>query len=318
MAANQVQMIQNLIQVIEENIRQELDLDLIAEKTGFSKFYVHRLFRALTGMSMMAYVRGRRLTLSLSDLINTRLNIIDIALRYHFSHEQSYIRAFKKQFHITPAQYRRSHGELPIVEKFDTAHLYGTEQGLLSAPHMCMIPEFYLQGIEREIIHDHNYYHYDTNQLVNKWEKTYLKQIKNKVDEFVYFGLVQYNQNPKGRLYAACTQVKALGKTHEPVKSYTIPTHNYVSFRYVGMHSPYEITFRTLLGLYENINAWKAETSYLQAGNFHIERVDLKKCSASYCEMDIYVPITSTPKTIDTFLHTGEDNGAKQKTEFHH
>ncbi len=297
METTQLQMVQNLIQVIEENIRQELDLDMLAEKTGFSKFYVHRLFRALTGQSMMTYVRGRRLTLSLDDLVSTHLNIIDIALGYHFSHEQSYIRAFKKQFHITPAQYRRSHGELPIVEKFDTAHLYGTEQGLMSAPHMCMIPRFYLQGIEREIIHDHNYYHQDTNQLVSQWEKTYLKQIENKVDEFVYFGLVQYNDNPRGRLYAACTQVKTPGRVMDPVKNYTIPTNNYVSFRYVGMHSPYEITFQTLLGLYENINAWKAETSYQQAEQFHIERVDLKKCSAGYCEMDIYVPISSKPQT---------------------
>lgn len=295
MEKNQVHMIKNLVQLIEENIREDLDMDVLAEKTGFSKYYVHRLFKALTGQSLMTYVRGRRLSLSLNELVNTHLNIIDIAMEYRFSHEQSYIRAFKQQFHMTPAQYRRIPCEMPIVEKFDTAHLYEVDQGLMTIPRMCIMPRFYLQGIECEIIHDHNYYHQDTNQLVKEWEKNYLPHIENKVDMWVYYGLVQYNENPYGRRYAACTQVKIPEKTTEPVKNYTISTHNYACFRYVGRHSPYEINFRTLLKLYEKINAWKEETSYFQADGFHIERVDLKKCDANYCEMDIYVPVCSKP-----------------------
>lgn len=136
--------------------------------------------------------------------------MIDIAQEYQFSHEQSYIRAFKQQFHVTPAHYRRMKCEMPIVEKFDTARLYAAKQGLLLAPRICMLPQFYLQGMEREIIHEHNYLYQDTNQLIKEWEQDYLPHIANKVNETVYFGLVQYNENPYGRLYAACTQVKAL------------------------------------------------------------------------------------------------------------
>lgn len=297
METNQVRMITELVQVIEENIREELDLDALAEKTGFSKFYVHRLFKSLTGQTLMTYVRGRRLSLSLNELVNTRLKILDIALEYRFAHEQSYIRAFKQQFHITPAQYRKTACELPIVERFDTAQLYATEQGVMLAPHMSMLPQFYLQGIECEIIHDHNYEHQDTNRLVSEWEKNYYPLVTNKVEENVYYGLVQYNDNPNGRLYAACTQVSKPASMPEPIKNYTIATHDYACFRYVGMHSPYQITFRTLFALYQKILAWKEETSYLQAEGFHIERVDLTKCDANYCEMDIYVPVCTGPIT---------------------
>lgn len=289
-------MIKNLIQLIEEDIREDLDLDKIAEETGFSKYYIHRLFKAITGKTLMNYVRGRRLTLSLNDLVNTRLNIIDIAQEYNFSYEQTYIRAFKQQFHMTPAQYRRMHCEIPVVEKLDTSNLRSAGNGLITAPRMCIMPQFYLQGIEREIIHDHNYYHQDTNQLVSEWEKNYLPRIENKANPTVFYGLVLYNDNPHGRLYAACTEVTAPGKAPEHVKNYTIPTRNYAAFRYVGMHSPYEITFKTLLELYQKINSWKEETSYLQADGFHLERVDLKNCDADYCEMDIYVPVCSKPR----------------------
>lgn len=293
MQTDQISMIDNLIQLIEENIREELDLDVLAEKSGFSKYYIHRLFKSLTGHTLMTYVRGRRLSLSLNELINTNLNIIDIAQEYHFSHEQSYIRAFKQQFQVTPAHYRRMNCEMPVVEKLDTARLYEMNQGVMMAPNMCIIPKFYLQGIEREIIHDHNYYHQDSNHLVEEWAKTYFPQVKNRVDATVYYGLVQYNDNPNGRLYAACTQVESPCDIKEPIKNYTIPTYNYASFHYVGMHSPYEINFRTVLALYEKINEWKKETSYIQAAGFHIERVDLKKCDEAYCEMDIYVPVYS-------------------------
>lgn len=296
MKTDQISMIKNLVSLIEEDIRENLDLDALAEKAGFSKFYIHRLFKALTGHTLMNYVRGRRLTLSLNELINTDLNIIDIAQEYNFSYEQSYIRAFKQQFHMTPAQYRRSHTEMPVVEKLDTSRIYESGQGLMTAPRMCNIPQLYLQGIEREIIHEHNYYHEDTNRLVEEWAKNYLSLVKNKTDETVYFGLVQYNANPAGRLYAACTQVSELSELPAPIKGFTIPTRNYAAFRYVGLHSPYEINFRTLLELYEKINAWKKETSFIQADGFHIERVDLKKCDRSYCEMDIYVPVCSRPR----------------------
>lgn len=296
MKTDQISMIQKLIQLIEENIREDLNLDVIAEETGFSKYYIHRLFKALTGRTLMNYVGGRRLTLSLNDLVNSRLKIIDIAQEYNFSYEQTYIRAFKRQFQMTPAQYRRMHCEIPVVERLDTSGLSFAGDGLVTAPKMCILPQLYLQGIEREIYHDHNYFHKDTNQLVGEWEKSYYPYIENKADALVYYGLVLYNDNPDGRLYAACTEVTKFGKAPGNVKNYTIPTYNYAVFCYVGMHSPYEINFRTLWDLYHKINTWKEETTYQQADGFHIERVDLKKCAADYCEMYIYVPICSKPR----------------------
>lgn len=293
MQADQTNMVHNLIQLIEEKIQENLDLDVLEKETGFSKYYMDRLFKAMTGQTLMNYVRGRRLTLSLNELENTHLNIIDIAQEYQFSYEQTYIRAFKQQFHVTPAQYRRTRCDVPRVKILEISTLKAAGSGLLLAPKMCMLKQIYLQGIEKEIMHGHNYFHQDTNQLIKKWEKDYYPQIKNKVNPRVYMGLVQYDNNPYGRTYAACAEVMAPANTLPPVKSYTLPGHQYVVFRYVGMHSPYEITFKTLQDLYHQINDWKRKSSYIQADDFHIERVDLEKCDTDYCEMDIYVPVRS-------------------------
>lgn len=291
MNAEQIETIKKTIRLIDKQIGENLDLEHLAKEAGISKFYLHRLFKAMTGKSIMTYARNRRLSLSLSELLNTNLNLIDIAQEYGFSHEQSYIRAFKQQYHITPAHYRKLRCELPVEERLDIAALYPAPEGLMIAPRICIKPSFYLQGIEKEIIHEHNYINCDTNRLVAEWESRYLPHIQNKTDERVYFGLVLYNDNPAGRLYAACTQVKTPQPPQPPVKMYTLPTRTYAVFRYMGMHSPYAITFRMLLDLYGTINKWKEETAYVQADAFHMERVDLKKCGKNYCEMDIYLPI---------------------------
>ena len=290
MQIDQINMIHNLIYLIETNIREELDLDEIANQTGFSKYYIDRLFKAITGKTLINYVRGRRLTLSLDDLVNTRLNIIDIAQEYQFSYEQTYIRAFKQQFGMTPAQYRRSHCNMAKVKTLDILSLYLYENGLLTEPRMCTLPQLYLQGIEREIEHSHNYFHQDTNQLVKEWSNNYFPHIKNVVEPSVYIGYVQYTHHPYGRTYSACTEVKEPAYTVPPVKNYTIPAQEYAMFKYVGLHSPYDITFKTLQSLYNRINHWREKNEVKTAG-FHIERLEMKKCDANYCDMDIYIPV---------------------------
>lgn len=298
MRIDKINTIHNMIQLIEENIHEKIDLEVLSEETGFSKYYMDRLFKALTGQTLVNYVCGRKLTRSLDELLNTRLNIIDIAQEYRFSYEQSYIRAFKRQFHITPAQYRRVRCEMRGVPIADISELYSAGNGLLVEPRMCILPQFYLQGIECGILHGHNYFHQDTNQLIKIWEKDYFPHIKNKVAPSVYIGLVRHTDDSYGRSYAVCTQVSGPAGAIPPVKSYTIPACSYASFRYVGMHSPDEITFKTLQELYHKINIWKEKKSDMQADRFHMERVDLKKCGMDYCEMDIYVPVCSKEAVI--------------------
>jgi len=85
------ELISSVIELIETTIREKTTLDDVSDRTGLSKFHLHRLFKSLTGCSMMEYARKRKLTVSLHELLQTDLRIIDIALEYGFEHEQSYI-----------------------------------------------------------------------------------------------------------------------------------------------------------------------------------------------------------------------------------
>ena len=94
------------IDYIEENLYNKISLDDIALYTGVSKYYLHRIFKSLTGESIIEYVQSRKLTCSIKELVNTNMRIIDIALNYGFDYEQSYIRAFRKNFGCTPLKIR--------------------------------------------------------------------------------------------------------------------------------------------------------------------------------------------------------------------
>ncbi len=87
---------------------QPLSLDNVAAKAGYSKWHLQRMFKDVTGHAIGAYIRARRLSKSAVALRLTARPILDIALQYRFDSQQTFTRAFKKQFSLTPALYRRS------------------------------------------------------------------------------------------------------------------------------------------------------------------------------------------------------------------
>lgn len=60
MEKSQFSKISDLVDLIEENIKDNVDLELVADKVGLSKFYLDRIFRSITGKSIIAYVRERK------------------------------------------------------------------------------------------------------------------------------------------------------------------------------------------------------------------------------------------------------------------
>jgi len=92
------------IEFIEKNIRNELSPEIIADECGYSTFHFSRVFNINQGMTLMEYVKKRRLTLAAKDMFNGK-KIIDIALEYGFETHNGFSKAFKKEFGFSPTQY---------------------------------------------------------------------------------------------------------------------------------------------------------------------------------------------------------------------
>ncbi len=292
MNVNQVSLIESTIDMIEENMLHPLNLDELSRQIGISKYHLERLFKSLCSKPLISYIRGRRLSLSLHDLIHSRMNIIDIAMKYQFEYEQSYIRAFQNQFGITPARYRRSRTELPIEQKLDTKTLTAIDQGFVIQPRMVMKPHFYIQGIKEEIFHDENLAKATTNKVAELFRDQFLVQVPGRIHEDIYLAVIKYLPNPMiSNDYIPCVETVVLNKPEAPFVAMELPAQEYAVFRYVGLHAPTQLDYRTLKELYDYTDYWLKNSKHIQCQPYHFERMDLSICSDSYCEMDIYIPI---------------------------
>lgn len=92
------------IDYIEKNIKNELSPELIANECGYSTFHFSRVFNINKGITLMEYVKKRRLSLAAEELFDDK-KIIDIALEYGFQTHNGFSKAFKKEFGFSPTQY---------------------------------------------------------------------------------------------------------------------------------------------------------------------------------------------------------------------
>ncbi|MBD9660116.1 helix-turn-helix domain-containing protein [Pantoea sp. PNT03] len=98
----------DLIIWIEENLDKKIILDEVAEKSGYSKWHLQRLFRQETGMKLATYIRERRLSESAILLKMTSAPVIHAAEKFGFTNQQAFTRTFTKYFCLPPARYRQT------------------------------------------------------------------------------------------------------------------------------------------------------------------------------------------------------------------
>jgi AraC family transcriptional regulator len=100
-------LLRNALWTIERNLQGNLTLSRIAESCGVSRFHLAHAFASATGMPIMQYVRGRRLSVAAQALLASDDGILSAALDAGYGSHEAFSRAFKNQFGVTPEGFRR-------------------------------------------------------------------------------------------------------------------------------------------------------------------------------------------------------------------
>ena len=101
-----VQRINKVVAYINNHLDETLDLKTLANEAALSDFHFHRIFKALKGEAIGGYITRLRLEATARLLRYTTLTIEEIAFNIGYETTASLSKAFKKQYGISPTEYR--------------------------------------------------------------------------------------------------------------------------------------------------------------------------------------------------------------------
>lgn len=114
---NWIEEMQKSVDYIEGNLDKELDVAKLAEKLFTSSLDYQRMFSMLCDCTFGEYVRNRRLTMAGYKLLSSDLNILEIAIKYGYSTNESFTRAFTRFHGVTPSNARKGTRSLNTFSK---------------------------------------------------------------------------------------------------------------------------------------------------------------------------------------------------------
>lgn len=116
----------DIVQAMQDYLKEHTDSDLktMYEHIGYSKRHADRLFSELLHMTPREYVRKVILTDTVKELLETDDNILDIALNSGYETHEGFTRAFRRQFHISPDEYRKCPKAIPMFTQYPVWSYY--------------------------------------------------------------------------------------------------------------------------------------------------------------------------------------------------
>lgn len=102
--------LQEVCNYINEHCTEEIQIDMLAELAGFSKFHFMRLFKQFMGISCYNYLNQHRIMHAEKLLIDPNLTIMEVAMNSGFGSLPTFNRVFKNYKKCTPSDYKLLHG----------------------------------------------------------------------------------------------------------------------------------------------------------------------------------------------------------------
>ena len=91
---------------INDHCTENLTLDAVAARAGFSKYHFTRLFKQFTNVSFYKYLNQKRIGVAERLLIDPKMSVTEVSLASGFSSLSSFIRMFRLVKGCTPSEYR--------------------------------------------------------------------------------------------------------------------------------------------------------------------------------------------------------------------
>ncbi|HEY8507102.1 MAG TPA: AraC family transcriptional regulator [Steroidobacteraceae bacterium] len=225
---------------VERHFARELTLDEIAEDAGVTRYHLTRAFGAVTGRSLMRYVRGRRLTEAARALVNGAPDILAVALEAGYGSHEAFTRAFTDQFGITPESLR-AQGHLNNIELVEAIRMDQTPLSNLQPPRFVDGKPLLLAGLSER-------YECETSAGIPAQWQRFLPSFGHIPGQRgrVAYG-VNYNGDDAGNFDYLCgVEVTDFSKVPEHFTRLRVPANRYAVFAHREHISTIRRTWHTI------------------------------------------------------------------------
>jgi len=100
--------IRKAIEYVHINYNEDISIESLCDYLDINKSYFCSLFKKYTGNTFSYFLNYFRVEKSKDFLLNTNLNLLDIAIEVGFNNQNYYSMVFKKYTNMTPSKYRLS------------------------------------------------------------------------------------------------------------------------------------------------------------------------------------------------------------------
>jgi AraC family transcriptional regulator len=216
--------VQKALWYVESHSRESVTLDAVARGCKVSAFHLTRAFGASMGLSLMRYVRARRLTEAARQLARGAGDILAVALDAGYGSHEAFTRAFRDQFALTPEQVR-SQGHCENMILVEAITMKTTLVAELEEPRFETFRPMRFAGLVER---------YDCQSpggIPDQWQRfgPHIGRIPGQVDKMAY-GVI-YNFDTDGNFdYMCAVEVTSASELPQGVTTLQVPERQYIVF----------------------------------------------------------------------------------------
>jgi AraC family transcriptional regulator len=233
--------VEKALWLIEQRYGTDLTLDEMAGHIGVSRFHLSRSFPAATGMSISAYLRGRRLTEAAKALAAGAPDILSVALDATYGSHEAFTRAFRDQFGLTPEQVR-ARGSTEALRLIEPIRMDSMQFVPLAPPRIVDRPPILFAGLaERHPC-------VKPEEVPAHWQRfaPFIEHIPNGIGMAAYGVLMDLFDGGDSFQYLAAVEVASVAGLHAELTAWRLPAKRYAVFSHEGHASRMRPTIHTI------------------------------------------------------------------------